>query len=85
MYLQQILDQLTNEIIKYEDKVDTVNPDVPSRGSMIADEVGFHLQEGLFNDDLPERIKLIQQMTGYDIGAFIRRYPEDFSGAIFDD
>lgn len=82
MDLLTILDTLKKEIHRFEDRTDEVNEDVPSRGSMIADEVSFHLQEGLFNDDLPARLKLIKYITGYDVDAFIRRYPDTFSSAI---
>lgn len=82
MDLLSIISTLTEEITKHEDGVDAVNPDVPSRGSMIADEVAFHLQEGLFNDDVPARLKLIRRITGYDVDAFIRRYPRTFSSAL---
>jgi len=83
MDLLSILETLTKEVHKYEDGTDEVNEDTPSRGSMVADEVSFHLQEGLFNDDLPARLKLIKSITGYDVDAFIRRYPDTFSSAIF--
>jgi hypothetical protein len=85
MDLLTILDTLSREIIKHEDRTDGVNDDVASRGSMVADEVAFHLTEGLFNDDLKARLKLAQKITGYDLGAFLRRYPDTFSSAILDD
>lgn len=85
MDLLSILSTLTTEITKHEDRTDGVTEDVATRGSMIADEVTFHLQEGLFNEDLPARLKLIRQITGYDVDAFIRRYPDTFSQAILDD
>lgn len=85
MDLLSIISTLSEEIAKHEDGTDAVTPDVPTQGSMIADEVAFHIQEGLFNNDLPARLKLIRQITGYDVDAFIRRYPRTFSSALMTD